>query len=146
MTEKQEVAKNMYVKGANAEDIAKSIDVHPSTVYKWIKDKNLDFEDAKELANLSIDAMGELLLEAHKKSLLEIKKNPSQLLQAGTADGLLKVIKAIKSLKKDVDYLGVSADVVKKATEIIKEEHLDFLEAWKVVAEKLLERLEEEYS
>lgn len=146
MTEKQEIAKNMYVGGANAEEIAKEIDVHTSTVYKWIKDKNLGFEDAKELANLSIDAMGELLLEAHKKNLLELKKNPKELLKAGTADGILKVVKAIKSLKKDVDYLGVSADIVKKATEIIKEEHPEFLEDWKIVAERLLERLEEEYS
>ncbi len=146
MTENQEKAKELYIKNRSPDEIAKELNVHPSTVYKWIKDEELGFEEAKELANFSVDAMSEMLLEAYKKTILDIKKNPEKLQDSKVADSLLKVVKVIKGLDKNVDYLGIAGDVIKVATKLIREEFEEYFEAWKQIAPRLLEKLEEEYS
>ena len=146
MSPEQKRAKELYVKGYQAKEIADELELHLSTVYRWINDKELGFKREKNLANFSIESITEILLEAHKESILDISENPLKLQSPAIADSVLKVVKAIKGLSKDVDYLGISADIVKKVTELIKEEFPDFLEDWKKVVPRLLEKLEGDYS
>lgn len=146
MSPEQKRAKELYIKGYQAKEIADELELHLSTVYRWINDKELGFKREKNLANFSVEGISELLIEAYKETILDISENPKKLQNAGVADSILKVVKAIKSLEKDVDYLGVSADIVKKTTELVKEEYPDFLEKWKEIVPRLLEKLEGDYS
>ena len=112
---------------------------------RWIRDEKLGFEKDKRVANFSVEAMGELLLIAYKEFLIDISENPKKLQDPAVADSIVKITKSIKSLEKDVDYLGISADVIKKATELIRDEYPNYLENWKNIVPRLLEHLEEEY-
>ena len=145
MSPDQKRAKDLYIKGRKPSEIAEELELSMSTVYKWIKDEKLGFEKDKRIANFSVDAMSEMLLGAYKEMIVDISENPLKLQNSGIADSVLKVVKAIKSLEKDVDYLGISADVVMKATELIKDEYPNYLENWKNIVPRLLEHLEEEY-
>lgn len=145
MSPDQKRAKDLYIKGKKPSEIAEELELSISTVYKWIKDEKLGFEKAKRLANFSVDAMGEMLLEVYKEFIVGLQDNPERLKDPATADSVIKMTKAIKSLEKDVDYLGVSADIIKKATELIREEYPNYLDDWKNIVPKLLEHLEEEY-
>lgn len=145
MSPEQKRAKELYIKGKKPLEIAEEMDLSKTTIYKWIRDKELGFEKAKRLADFSVDAMGEMLLEVYKEFIVGLQDNPERLKDPATADSVIKMTKAIKSLEKDVDYLGVSADVIKKATELIRDEYPNYLENWKSIVPRLLEHLEEEY-
>ncbi len=145
MSPDQKRAKDLYIKGKKPSEIAEELELSISTVYKWIKDDKLAFEKDKRIANFSVEAMSELLLGAYKEMIVDIAENPLKLQNAGIADSILKVVKAVKSLEKDVDYLGISADVIKKATELIMNEYPKYVDNWKEIVPRLLEHLEEEY-
>lgn len=145
MSPEQKRAKELYIKGKKPLEIAEEMDLSKTTIYKWIRDKELGFEKAKRLANFSVEAMGEMLLEVYKEFIVGLQDNPERLKDPATADSVIKMTKAIKSLEKDVDYLGVSADVIKKVTELIRDEYPNYLDNWKNIVPRLLEHLEEEY-
>ena len=145
MSPEQKRARELYIKGKKPSEIAEEMDLSKTTIYKWIRDKELGFEKAKRLADFSVEAMGEMLLEVYKEFIVGLQDNPERLKDPATADSVIKMTKAIKSLEKDVDYLGVSADVIKKATELIRDEYPNYLENWKNIVPRLLEHLEEEY-
>ncbi len=145
MSPDQKRAKDLYIKGKKPSEIAEELELSISTVYKWIADKELSFKKDKNIANFSVDAMSELLLGAYKEFIVDISENPAQLKNPAVADSIIKITKAIKALEKDVDYLGISADVIKKATELIMEEYPNYIENWKEIVPRLLEHLEEEY-
>ncbi len=145
MSPDQKRAKDLYIKGKKPSEIAEELELSISTVYKWIADKELSFKKDKNIANFSVDAMSELLLGAYKEFIVDISENPAQLKNPAVADSIIKITKAIKALEKDVDYLGISADVIKKATELIMEEYPNYIENWKEIVPILLEHLEEEY-
>lgn len=145
MSPEQKRAKELFIKGKKPLEIAEEMDLSKTTIYKWIRDKELGFEKAKRLANFSVEAMGEMLLEVYKEFIVGLQDNPERLKDPATADSVIKMTKAIKSLEKDVDYLGVSADVIKKVTELIRDEYPNYLDNWKNIVPRLLEHLEEEY-
>ena len=145
MSPEQKRARELYIKGKKPSEIAEEMDLSKTTIYKWIRDKELGFEKAKRLADFSVEAMGEMLLEVYKEFIVGLQDNPERLKDPATADSVIKMTKAIKSLEKDVDYLGISADVIKKATELIRDEYPNYLENWKNIVPRLLEHLEEEY-
>ncbi len=145
MSPDQKRAKDLYIKGKKPSEIAEELELSIGTVYRWISKEELGFEKDKRIANFSVEALSEMLLGAYKEMIVDIAENPLKLQNAGTADSVLKIVKAIKSLEKDVDYLGVSADVIKKATELIRDEYPNYLENWKNIVPRLLEHLEEEY-
>ena len=107
MSPDQKRAKDLYIKGKKPSEIAEELELSISTVYKWIKDDKLAFEKDKRIANFSVEAMSELLLGAYKEMIVDIAENPLKLQNAGIADSILKVVKAVKSLEKDVDYLDL---------------------------------------
>lgn len=146
LTPEQKVAKRMYVQGETVKRIALELDVNKSTIYRWIDNKELGFKKDKLLQNYSVEGLSELLIEAHKEALIEVHENPTMLLNPATADSLIKVVNAIKKMEKDVDYLGVTSDIIKKMTEIVKEEMPEHLEAFRAVIPLLMEKLQEEYS
>ncbi len=145
MSPDQKRAKDLYIKGRKPSEIAEELELSIGTVYRWIRDEKLGFEKDKRVANFSVEAMGELLLIAYKEFLIDISENPKKLQDPAVADSIVKITKSIKSLEKDVDYLGISADVIKKATELIRDEYPNYLENWKNIVPRLLEHLEEEY-
>ena len=101
MSPDQKRAKDLYIKGKKPSEIAEELELSISTVYKWIKDEKLGFEKAKRLANFSVDAMGEMLLEVYKEFIVGLQDNPERLKDPATADSVIKMTKAIKSLEKE---------------------------------------------
>ena len=60
-------AKRMYADNKSIDEIASALNKSRGTVYRWIKEHKEEFEEARKLKELSVDDMGEILDEAHKK-------------------------------------------------------------------------------
>lgn len=145
MTEEQVKARRLYSQGKEIKEINKLTKIPSRTLYAWKADVEQGWEKARRLAQLSPEALGDLLLESYKEAVLDIADNPIKLQNPSVADSLIKVVKAIKSFQKDVDYLGVGTDVIKKITILIKDEFPEHIGTWKKLTPRIFEILEEEY-
>lgn len=113
----QRKAKTMYAKGLTPNEIAKTLKIGKSTIYRWMKDDRLGFKESKKMAYFNSADMAGIVDESHKKLLIEISENPDKLLNPKTADALLKVSKVLESLgareekekqeKKETEVKGV---------------------------------------
>lgn len=93
----------MFAKGKSAKEIAEGLKVSISTVYRWINDKNMEFEKSKALAEFKASDMASVIDESHKKLLMEIAEDPERLLEPKVADSLCKVAKVLESLQIKAD-------------------------------------------
>ena len=93
-------AKRMYAQGNTAQKIASALNKSPGTIYRWIKENKEEFEEARKLKKLSVDDMGEILDEAHKKMLLKIIENPETLVDPKIADSLIKIANVLEKMDK----------------------------------------------
>ena len=93
-------AKKLYAQGNTAKEIASALNKSQGTIYRWIKENKEDFEEARKLKELSVDDMGEILDEAHKKMLLNIIENPETLVDPKVADSLIKIANVLEKMDK----------------------------------------------
>lgn len=93
-------AKRMYVDNKSIDEIASALNKSKGTVYRWIKEHKEEFEEARKLKELSVDDMGEILDEAHKKMLLNIIENPETLVDPKVADSLIKIANVLEKMDK----------------------------------------------
>ena len=93
-------AKRMYADNKSIDEIASALNKSKGTVYRWIKEHKEEFEEARKLKELSVDDMGEILDEAHKKMLLNIIENPETLVDPKVADSLIKIANVLEKMDK----------------------------------------------
>ena len=93
-------AKRMYADNKSIDEIASALNKSKGTVYRWIKENKEEFEEARKLKELSVDDMGEILDEAHKKMLLNIIENPQTLVDPKVADSLIKIANVLEKMDK----------------------------------------------
>ena len=93
-------AKRMYADNKSIDEIASALNKSKGTVYRWIKEHKEEFEEARKLKELSVDDMGEILDEAHKKMLLNIIENPETLVDTKVADSLIKIANVLEKMDK----------------------------------------------
>lgn len=138
-------AKKLYIEGKTVKEILVVIEGYfsSSTINRWIKDE--DWEKAKKLSQISPEELGNILFESFKELILKIKENPEELKDPKVADSLMKVVSMIKSIKKDVDYLGVASDVIEEITRVITTEHQDLTKEWNQIIDKVFEALEKKW-
>ena len=91
-------AKKLYAQGNTAQKIASALNKSPGTIYRWIKDNKEEFEEARRLANLTLDDMEDILDEANKKVLLDIIKDPEKLKDPKLADALIKIAHVLEKI------------------------------------------------
>ncbi len=145
MTEDQIRARQLYSLGKEVKEIHEELDIPMRTLYTWKNDAEHKWEETRQLAQMSPESIGLLLLEGYKKNAIDIANNPEKLQNPAIADSLLKTIKAIKSLEKDADYLGVGTDIMKLITLTIKDEFPESLGIWKKITPRIFEILEKNY-
>ena len=93
-------AKRMYADNKSIDEIASALNKSKGTVFRWIKEHKEEFEEARKLKELSVDDMGEILDEAHKKMLLNIIENPETLVDPKVADSLIKIANVLEKMDK----------------------------------------------
>ena len=93
-------AKRMYADNKSIDEIASALNKSKGTVYRWIKENKEEFEEARKLKELSVDDMGDILDEAHKKMLLTIIENPQTLVDPKVADSLSKIANVLEKMDK----------------------------------------------
>lgn len=93
-------AKKLYSEGKSPEEIAKELGKSKGTIYRWIKENKDEFEEARKLAEISINDMEGILDEAHKKMLLEIIENPKNLQDPKVADALIKIANVLDKMNQ----------------------------------------------
>ena len=93
-------AKRMYADNKSIDEIASALNKSKGTVYRWIKEHKEEFEEARKLKELSVDDMGEILDEAHKKMLLNIIENPETLVDPKVADSIIKIANVLEKMDK----------------------------------------------
>ena len=93
-------AKRMYADNKSIDEIASALNKSKGTVYRWIKEHKEEFEEARKLKELSVDDMGEILDEAHKKMLLNIIENPETLVDPKVAESLIKIANVLEKMDK----------------------------------------------
>lgn len=91
-------AKRLYAEGKNPDEIAKTLGKSLGTIYRWIKENKAEFEEARELAQMTLDDVIGLLDETHKKILIEISKNPAKFQDPKIADALVKVANVVEKV------------------------------------------------
>jgi len=91
-------AKKLYAQGKTAKEIASALNKSQGTIYRWIKDNKEVFEEARRLANLTLDDMEDILDEANKKVLLDIIKDPEKLKDPKLADALIKIANVLEKI------------------------------------------------
>ena len=91
-------AKKLYAQGKTAKEIASALKKSLGTIYRWIKDNKEEFEEARRLANLTLDDMEDILDEANKKVLLDIIKDPEKLKDPKLADALIKIAHVLEKI------------------------------------------------
>ena len=91
-------AKKLYAQGNTAKEIASALKKSLGTIYRWIKDNKEEFEEARRLANLTLDDMEDILDEANKKVLLDIIKDPEKLKDPKLADALIKIAHVLEKI------------------------------------------------
>ncbi|PID67114.1 MAG: hypothetical protein CR959_01870 [Fusobacteriales bacterium] len=91
-------AKNLYAEHKSPKEIAKILGKSEGTVYRWIKENKEEFEEARKLAEITTDDMGAILDGAHKKMLLKILENPSELKNPKVADAFIKIANVIEKI------------------------------------------------
>ena len=108
-------AKKLYAQGKTAKERASALNKSQGTIYRWIKDNKEVFEEARRLANLTLDDMEDILDEANKKVLLDIIKDPEKLKDPKLADALIKIANVLekiglrsekKKVKEKVEEVG----------------------------------------
>lgn len=91
-------AKKLYAQGNTAKEIASALNKSQGTIYRWIKDNKEEFEEARRLANLTLDDMEDILDEANKKVLLDIIKDSEKLKDPKIADALIKIANVLEKI------------------------------------------------
>lgn len=91
-------AKRLYAEHKTAEEIAKHLGKSKGTIYRWLKEYREEFEEARKLAEISTDDIEDILDEAHKKVLLDIIENPSNLKDPKVADALIKIANVLEKM------------------------------------------------
>lgn len=93
-------AKRLYAEGKSADEIAKVLGKSLGTIYRWIKENKEEFEEARELARMTLDEVIGLLDETHKKILIDISKNPNKFQDPKVADALVKVANVVEKAQQ----------------------------------------------
>lgn len=91
-------AKKLYAEHKSTEEIAKELGKSKGTIYRWLKEHREEFEEARKLAEITTDDIGEILDEAHKKVLLDIIENPQNLKDPKIADALIKIANVLEKM------------------------------------------------
>lgn len=93
-------AKRLYAEGKSADEISKALGKSLGTIYRWIKENKEEFEEARELARMTLDEVIGLLDETHKKILIDISKNPNKFQDPKVADALVKVANVVEKAQQ----------------------------------------------
>ena len=91
-------AKQLYAERKSPEEIAKEIGKSKATIYRWIKENQKAFDEARALEEMSAEIVSDVLDNAHKKMLIDIIENPNSLKNPKTADALIKVANVVEKL------------------------------------------------
>lgn len=91
-------AKQLYAERKSPEEIAKEIGKSKATIYRWIKENQKAFDEARALEEMSAETVSGVLDNAHKKMLIDIIENPNSLRNPKTADALIKVANVVEKL------------------------------------------------
>lgn len=91
-------AKQLYAERKSPEEIAKEIGKSKATIYRWIKENQKAFDEARALEEMSAETVSGVLDNAHKKMLIDIIENPNSLKNPKTADALIKVANVVEKL------------------------------------------------
>ena len=124
--EERAEAEKLYIKGASITEISERLDIPAQTLYRWRKEaadngEETDWDNAKELWNMSPAAMTRIYLESIKHWIIELKKNPEKLADPKVADSMTKHIAAIKKLDPGYSYLGAILDLIKVTNQYLNE-------------------------
>ena len=129
--EERAEAERMYVReGKTCKAIAQELGVNKGTVYNWkaeaaAKGESLDWDVQRRIYNMSPREMVAMYAESVKAWLLLINKDPSQLSDPKIADAIAKHVSVMQKIDARTQYLGVSIDLIKVASEYLKENDQD---------------------
>jgi uncharacterized protein YjcR len=117
-------AKRLYIEeNKEISDIALQLDVPEKTVYRWRAEEGWD-KDRETMKLTGVSAYKNMMLIAVRQ--LEEMATSGEI-DARKADALNKVIKAAKSLSKDIDKRGNILLGVGEFVTFMREEHSEFL-------------------
>lgn len=91
-------AKKLYSEYKTPEEIAQILGKSKGTIYRWLKEHKKEFEEARKLAEITTEDIGDILDEAHKKVLLDLIENPSNLKDPKVADALIKIANVLEKM------------------------------------------------
>ncbi|MGL5350537.1 MAG: helix-turn-helix domain-containing protein [Cetobacterium sp.] len=91
-------AKQLYAERKSPEEIAKEIGKSKATIYRWIKENQKAFDEARSLEEMSTETVSDVLDNAHKKMLVSIIEDPDSLKDPKVADALIKVANVVEKL------------------------------------------------
>lgn len=91
-------AKQLYAERKSPEEIAKEIGKSKATIYRWIKENQKAFDEARLLEEMSTETVSDVLDNAHKKMLVSIIEDPDSLKDPKVADALIKVANVVEKL------------------------------------------------
>ncbi|MCQ9626894.1 helix-turn-helix domain-containing protein [Cetobacterium somerae] len=91
-------AKQLYAERKSPEEIAKEIGKSKATIYRWIKENQKAFDEARALEEMSTETVSDVLDNAHKKMLVSIIEDPDSLKDPKVADALIKVANVVEKL------------------------------------------------
>lgn len=91
-------AKQLYAERKSPEEIAKEIGKSKATIYRWIKENQKEFDEARTLEEMSTETVSGVLDNAHKKMLVSIIEDPDSLKDPKVADALIKVANVVEKL------------------------------------------------
>ncbi|TAK51459.1 MAG: DUF1804 family protein [Bacteroidetes bacterium] len=117
-------AKRLYVEeGKSVKEISTTINVPEKSVYRWSLDDGWE-KERETMAMTGVSALKNMLLIAVRQ-LQEMASGGE--IDARKADAIMKVVKAAKSLGKDLDKRGNILLGISEYVEFLRTEHPDTL-------------------
>lgn len=117
-TDKKLEAKRLYIEDGKAvKEIIELLGINEKTLYRWIQDGKWE-KEKEEIALTSINAYKQALkiaVDKLTKMAATGEINPAE------ADAIMKIVRSVKSLQKDVDNLGSILLMVAELTNYLSE-------------------------
>ncbi|MBN2546555.1 MAG: DUF1804 family protein [Spirochaetes bacterium] len=114
--EKREEAKRLFIRESkDIKEIAHILSVNEVTIYRWKKEdeeENKNWDEQKNLWNLSPSELEKIYLESVKELVLKVKEDPDLMLDSKIADAMSKHISNLKKMNPRQLYLGISIDLI----------------------------------
>lgn len=132
-------AERMYIReGKSIEQIATTLGVSRTTLYRWKKERNWD--ERKYEMETSAQFIGEKLMKLLADDVRKLEK-----LDAKSVDRIVKAIKSIKSLDSEVDILGSTLLVMEQFAFYLQQKDAELYEKLQELLPDFLVFMRERY-